>query len=99
MIVETINRYVALSSAAAIATALWCVYAHAFEAFYISPRLAIVSPEKRCGKSTLLRVMQPMLPKALNAANITVAAVFRTVEAGRPTLLIDEAELVPKRQR
>ena len=98
-IVETISHYVALSQAAAIATALWCVYAHAFEAFYISPRLAIVSPEKRCGKSTLLRVMQPMLPKALNAANITVAAVFRTVEAVRPTLLIDEAELVPKRQR
>lgn len=91
-IIETITRYVALSPAAAIATALWCVYAHAFEAFYISPRLAIVSPEKRCGKSTLLRVMQPMLPKALSAANITVAAMFRTVEACRPTLLIDEAD-------
>jgi putative DNA primase/helicase len=91
-IVETITRYVALSPAAAIAGALWCVHAHAFEAFYITPRLAIVSPEKRCGKSTLLRVLQPMLPKALSAANITVAAVFRTVEAGRPTLLIDEAD-------
>jgi len=33
-----------------------------------------------------------MLPKALGAANITVAAMFRTVEAGRPTLLIDEAD-------
>jgi putative DNA primase/helicase len=71
---------------------LWCIHAHVFEAFYISPRLAIVSPEKRCGKSTLLRVMQPMLPKALSAANITVAAMFRTVEACRPTLLIDEAD-------
>lgn len=91
-IVETINHYVALSPAAAIATALWCVHAHAFEAFYISPRLAIVSPEKRCGKSTLLRVLQPMLPKALSAINITAAAMFRTVEAGRPTLLIDEAD-------
>ena len=96
---ETINRYLALSPAAAIAGALWCVHAHASEAFYISPRLAIVSPEKRCGKSTLLRVMHPMLPKPLSAANITVAAVFRTVEAGRPTLLIDEAELIPEGQR
>ncbi len=91
-VVETITRYVALSQAAAVAIALWCVHAHAFEAFYISPRLAIVSPEKRCGKSTLLRVMQPMLPKALSAANITVAAMFRTVEACRPALLIDEAD-------
>src|SRR5208337_1621317 len=38
-IVETINHYVALSPAAAIAGALWCVHAHVFEAFYISPRL------------------------------------------------------------
>jgi putative DNA primase/helicase len=36
--------------------------------------------------------MHPMLPKALSAANITVAAMFRTVEACRPTLLIDEAD-------
>ena len=79
-IVETITRYVALSPAAAIAGALWCIHAHAFEAFYISPRLAIVSPEKRCGKSTLLRVVQPTLPKALSAANITVAA---SVQNGR----------------
>ncbi len=91
-IVETITRYVALSPAAAVAVALWCIHAHAFEAFYISPRLSITSPEKRCGKSTLLRVMQPMLPKALCAANITVAAMFRTVEACRPALLIDEAD-------
>ncbi len=87
-----IASYVKLSDAAAMAVALWCVHAHAFEASPISPRLAITSPEKRCGKTTLLRVIQELVPKPLQAANITAAALFRTVEAARPTLLIDEAD-------
>jgi hypothetical protein len=91
-IVAAITRFVTLSPASALAAALWCVHAHAFELFYISPRLLITSPEKRCGKTTLLRVLTPLIPKPLSAANITVAAVFRTVEACRPSLLIDEAD-------
>jgi hypothetical protein len=84
--------YVMLPDTSAVAVALWCIHAHAFEASYISPRLAITSPEKRCGKTTLLRVMQALVPKPLSASNITAAALFRTVEAVRPSLLIDEAD-------
>jgi hypothetical protein len=77
---------------ATVAVALWILHAHAFDASAISPRLVITSPEKRCGKTTLLRVIHGLVPKALAAANITAAAVFRTVEKVRPTLLIDEAD-------
>jgi putative DNA primase/helicase len=89
-LVRAISAHVKLSEAAAVAVALWCLHAHVFEAATISPRLAITSPEKRCGKTTLLRVVQGLVPKPLYAANITAAALFRTVEAARPTLLIDE---------
>ena len=89
---HAIGSYVRLSEAAAIAVALWCLHAHALDASFISPRLAITSPEKRCGKTTLLRVIQELVPKSLPAANITAAALFRTVEAAQPTLLIDEAD-------
>ena len=85
-------RYVFLSKEAAVAVALWIVHAHAFEATMITPRLIISSPEKRCGKTTLLRVIKALVPKPLSAANITAAAIFRTVEIARPTLLIDEAD-------
>jgi Protein of unknown function (DUF3631) len=53
---------------------------------------SITSPEKRCGKTTLLRVIQALVPKPLLASNITAAAIFRTVEIARPTLLIDEGD-------
>lgn len=91
-LVDQIRRFVMLTREAAIAVALWIAHAHVFEAFSISPRLAVISPEKRCGKTTLLRVIQALVPKPLSAVNITPAATFRTVEAFRPTLLIDEAD-------
>ena len=90
--VGAITKYVWMPRECAVAVAIWCVYAHTFEVFPTSPRLAITSPEKRCGKTTLLNVVQMLVPKPLQAAHITAAAVFRTVEAVRPTLLIDEAD-------
>jgi putative DNA primase/helicase len=87
-----VRRYVALPEDAAMAAVLWIVHAHAFEATNISPFLALVSPVKRCGKTTLLDVVGALVPRKLPAANISVAALFRTVESDRPTLLIDEAD-------
>ena len=87
-----IKRYVVLGEHAALAVALWIVHAHALDAAEHSPRLHIASPEKRCGKSTLLGVIEPMLPRALSVENITTSALFRTIEAARPTLLLDEAD-------
>ena len=86
------TRHLALPSGAADALTLWSAYTHVFEAFSTSPRLAITSPEKRCGKTTVLRILAMMCERVLHAANITPAAVFRAIELARPTLLIDEAD-------
>jgi putative DNA primase/helicase len=87
-----IKRYVVLGDHATLAVALWIIHAHALDAAEHSPRLHIASPEKRCGKSTLLGVIEPMLPRALSVENITSSALFRTIEAAQPTLLLDEAD-------
>jgi hypothetical protein len=89
---EAIQKYVSMQTGCAEASALWILYTHAFEAMTIAPRLAILSPEKQCGKTTLLSVIGCLVPKPLHAANITAAAVFRTIEHIQPTLLIDEAD-------
>ncbi len=34
----------------------------------------------------------PMLPRALSVENIATSALFRTIEAAKPTLLLDEAD-------
>lgn len=88
----TIRRHVILEATAAAAAALWIVHTHAIEAAYVSPRLAITSPEKRCGKTTLLTALGGLVRRPLPAANMTPATVFRAIEAARPTLLVDEAD-------
>jgi hypothetical protein len=88
----TIDRFLDLPRHACEALTLWAVYAHSFQSFFYSPRLALLSPEMRCGKTTALRVLQALTPKSLLAANISTAAVFRTIEVARPTLIIDEAD-------
>ncbi len=66
-------KFLALPTSTAEVLALWTVDAHAHDAAQISPILAFVSPEKRCGKTTALSVLQGLVPRALPAANITAA--------------------------
>jgi hypothetical protein len=91
-IARTIRRYVVLDEPVADAVALWVVHTYALDAAYVSPRLAITSPEKRCGKTTLLTVLGALAARALATANMTTATIFRVIEAARRTLLIDEAD-------
>ena len=68
------------------------MHTHCFNCFGHSPRAAITSPEKGCGKTTLLDVLECLVARPLSTANATVAAIFRIVEQATPTLLIDEAD-------
>ena len=91
-IAGTIRRFASLPDGGAEAAALLSLHAHAHDAFEVSPLLAITSPEKRCGKTTVLMLVSKFVPRPLPVANITSAALFRAVETYRPTLLIDEAD-------
>ena len=91
-ILATIRRFVFLPDGAAETMALWIIHAHAHDAAFTSPLLAFTSPEKRCGKTTALKVLQRLVPKPLPTSNITAAAVFRSIEKWGPTLLVDEAD-------
>lgn len=72
--------------------ALWVVHSYLIDCSLVSPRLAIHSPVKRCGKTTLLDVLGRLVLRPLPTANVTASAMFRVVEAYRPALLVDEAD-------
>ncbi len=91
-ITDAILRFVVMPRHAAEATALWVVHTHCHDAAMVSPIIAIESPERGCGKTTLLSVLQSLVPRALPTSNITAAALFRAVERWEPTLLIDEGD-------
>ena len=88
----TFRRFVALPPVADVALALWTLHAHAHEAFDVSPVLGLTSPEKRCGKTTTLRVLGALVPRPLLASSVSTAALFRTIERYKPTFLVDEAD-------
>jgi|CXWL01.1.fsa_nt_gi putative DNA primase/helicase len=92
LLVATIERYVIVSAHGAVAIALWIVRAHAYECFDINPRLAFLSPEKRCGKSTALEVVAALTPRSILASNATPASLFRMIEAEKPTIILDEMD-------
>lgn len=89
----SVKRFMSLPEHAALALALWTVNSYVVVTHgHVAPILAVTSPEKRCGKSTLLGWLYRLVDRPLLAANITAAAIFRTVDAYHPTLLIDEAD-------
>jgi hypothetical protein len=88
----TIKKHVILSDHAAVALAVWVLHTYTFEMRDTVAYVAIESPEKRCGKTTLLSVLAAMACKPLIASNITVGALFRSVHTCMPTLFIDEAD-------
>lgn len=88
----TLRRHVVLPASVPEALALWVLHTHAIAAAEITPRLAILSPEKRCGKTTLLKVLGALVRRPLQTTNVTTAALFRTIEKFEPTLLVDEAD-------
>jgi hypothetical protein len=87
-----IRTHVVLSEHAAAALALWVVHTYVFDTRDAVAYVSIESPEKRCGKTTLLSVLAGLACRALVASNITVSALFRVIDDAGPTLLIDEAD-------
>jgi putative DNA primase/helicase len=88
----SIRSHVVMPDTEADTAALWILHTYLLDCFGISPRLAVGSPERGCGKTTLLDVISHLVWRPLSTSNATVAAIFRVVELSRPTLLIDEAD-------
>ena len=91
-----LTRYVILpSTEAAVAVTLWIAATHAQPAWAHAPRLVIRAPEKRCGKSRLLDIVEGTCHAPLITVNASPAAVYRAIGTDTPpTLLVDEADTI-----
>jgi putative DNA primase/helicase len=87
-----VSRFIVLPKWASETLALWILHTYAFELRDVSTYIGIESPEKRCGKTTLLTLLGRLVNRPVAAANISSSAFFRVIQETRPTLLIDEAD-------
>lgn len=95
-VLSALLRYVVFpTSEAAYATTLWIAATHVQPAWEHAPRLVVASPEKRCGKSRLLDLVEALAHNALVTVNISPAALVRSItEDDPPTLCLDEADTI-----
>jgi hypothetical protein len=92
-----LSRFVAYPCEhARVAHVLWIAHTHLMDAWDSTPRIAFLSPEPSSGKSRALEVSELLVPRPIEAINVTPAYLFRKVadEDGRPTILYDEIDTV-----
>lgn len=94
-----LSRFVAFPSEHdRVAVTLWAAHTHLLDDLDSTPRLAFLSPEPGSGKTRGLEVLELLVPRPLHVANISAAALFRSVDPengeGRRTILYDEVDTV-----
>ncbi len=95
-----IARFVAFPTSAALdAVTLWAAHAHLVQSGDNTPRLALLSPEPGSGKTRTLEVLELLTPQPMHGLAASPAALFRTLEAEQPTLLMDEVDAIFSRRR
>lgn len=92
-----LGRFVAYPSRHAhVAHALWIVHTHLMDAWESTPRLAFLSPEPGSGKTRAMEVTETLVPRPVEAINVTSAYMFRKISDpdGLPTILHDEIDTI-----
>ena len=94
---DFLGRFVAYpNDSSHVAHTLWLAHTHLMDAWISTPRIAFLSPEAASGKTRALEVTELLVPRAVEAVNVTPAYLFRKVgdAAGRPTILYDEIDTI-----
>ena len=91
-IAAEVRKLFVIGEAELTAVVLWIVHTHAHDEARISPYLWLWSPVKGCGKSNLLGFMKVLVHRPMGCTFITAAVLYRSIQANKPTLLIDEVD-------
>ena len=91
-IMGKLREHVILDTGAALAVALYTMLTYVVDGLQLCPMLLLRSAAKRSGKTTLLGLLLRMTCRALGAASISAAALYRVVDSWKPTLLLDEVD-------
>ena len=75
-----------------IGASLWALHTHVFSCFQVAPRLAALSPVRGCGKSKLLILLEKLTANPERHDGISASSIYRLIERGAPTLLLDEGD-------
>src|SRR5262245_55290192 len=84
--------HIAITPEERMAVALWILHTYVFDRFDVTPRLALLSPVRGCGKTTLQALLGSLAADPYRTDNITAAAIYYLLDRQPHTLIIDEGD-------
>lgn len=93
LVLRLVEQHIAVTPDEQMAISLWVLHTYVYDSFVITPRLALLSPVRGCGKTTLLALLELLTNQPHRSDDVTPAAIYYHL-SHRPnsTLLIDEAD-------
>jgi hypothetical protein len=93
LVLALLEEHASTTAEQRLAIALWILHCWVFDQFVITPRLALLSPVRGCGKTTLLALIELLIPEGNRTDNTTAAAIYYVLDhRPRTVLLVDEAD-------
>jgi hypothetical protein len=92
LIKEILRRHLHLTEHQLVALTLWVAHTFCYAQFSVTPRLALLSPVRSCGKTTLLNIVTALAFKTMKFDHTTPAFLFRTIDRDHPCILLDEGD-------
>lgn len=77
--------------------ALFVLHTYALQTAGVTPYLIVLSPEKQCGKTLLLEVLEELCRYGRISSSMSEAGIYQSINADlakRPTVLIDEIDAI-----
>ena len=93
-----LKRYIVVYDDGAVIIALWVMFAWVHDIAVHSPLVVFNSAEGDSGKTTACDVLKFLTPRAHAGAELTGPSIYRFVDCIRPTLIIDDADMLFKRK-
>ncbi len=91
-LVSVYGRIAILPRYAAEVLALFSVHSYCWELRDVTVYLAIESPVRRCGKTTLLAAIRALVNRPAAATQASPSSVYRLIAAKKPVFILDQAE-------
>jgi hypothetical protein len=92
LVLRLLELHVAVTAEERMAIALWTLHTHVFDKFSVTPRLALLSPVRGCGKTTLLMLLELLVVEPYRTDNVSAATIYHLLDRRSHTLLIDEGD-------
>jgi hypothetical protein len=93
-LVAALRDYLVMTDEQYLVVALWIIHTYLVDRVEQTPYLAVTSPEKHCGKTRLLEVLQLLVNVPWFCTLPSESVFYRKIDKVQPTVLLDETDAI-----